>query len=226
MVKNTGFKPFGNRCKLSFMTGDGLLVSQYHIPNANPGETVKVSMSFNAFSTPGTYETNFRLSNEGQHFGPVLIVKINVKDPADLMPTPSRHPIQNQPPRSSYPQPVAAHAQPPTYWGQQQQPQQQRPPQQAQPNYYQQPAPQQQPQGYQQPNYYQPPQQPVQQPVQAQPIQSKPQMQVQDSPSPEPEPVRKSTPPPSKSEDYYQRGPTFKEPTSLFNVDDEDEQSK
>merc|ERR1719229_2065099 len=181
MVKNTGFKPFGNRCKLSFVEGDGLLVSQYHIPNAAPGETVKVSMSFNAFSTPGTYETNFRLSNEGQHFGPVLIVKINVKDPADLMPTPSRHPIQNQggPPRSSYQQPVAAQAQQqPSYWGQQQQ--QQRPPQQAQPNYYQQPVvpQQQQPQGYQQPNYYQPPQQPVQQSVQ-QPIQSKPQVQVQ-----------------------------------------------
>merc|ERR1719244_451029 len=25
-IKNTGFKPFGNRCKLSFVAGDGLLV--------------------------------------------------------------------------------------------------------------------------------------------------------------------------------------------------------
>lgn len=231
-IKNTGFKPFGNRCKLSFVAGDGLLVSQYHIPNANPGETVKVSMSFNAFSTPGTYETNFRLSSDGQQFGPQLIVKINVLDPANLMPKPSVHPIQNQaPPRNSYPpqQPVAVQQQPPTYWGQQQQPVQ---PQPVQPNYCP-PAPRLQPQEWRQAtvpqaNYYQPPPQQIQaqpQPqVQPRPqSQPKPQVQVAPEPDPEPEPVRHSTPPPSRSDDYYRSGPRFKEPTSLFDVDDEPE---
>merc|ERR1719242_2021797 len=106
-----------------------------------------------------------------------------------------------------------------------QQQHQQPPPQQqqpAQPNYYQ-PAPPQQQYQQPQPHYYQsPPQQPVQQPIQAQP-QPQPQVQIQPEPDPEPEPVKKATPPASRSEDYYRGGPRFKEPTSLFNVEDEEE---
>eukprot|EP01084_Bolivina_argentea_P028122 52292_1 len=80
-IKNTGNISFDN-CKLAFVSGDGLLVSQYNIPNAKHGETVKVSMDFNAFSTCGIYETIFRLCCNGTQFGPQLIVKINVIHPA------------------------------------------------------------------------------------------------------------------------------------------------
>eukprot|EP00483_Globobulimina_turgida_P001235 UN01237 len=98
-IKNSGYKAFGENCKLAFVSGDGLLVSQYHIPNATPSQIVKVSMSFNAFSTPGTYETNFRLCCNGKQFGPQLIVKINVVDPTQSMPNPPIQRMQRiQPP--------------------------------------------------------------------------------------------------------------------------------
>eukprot|EP00486_Rosalina_sp_Unknown_P000267 CAMPEP_0201568548 /NCGR_PEP_ID=MMETSP0190_2-20130828/9677_1 /ASSEMBLY_ACC=CAM_ASM_000263 /TAXON_ID=37353 /ORGANISM="Rosalina sp." /LENGTH=635 /DNA_ID=CAMNT_0047989785 /DNA_START=151 /DNA_END=2058 /DNA_ORIENTATION=+ len=191
-IKNNGNKSFGDNCKLAFVSGDGLLVSQYHIPNAKPNEVVKISMSFNAFSTPGTYETNFRLCANGKQFGPQLIVKINVIDPNKLMPNPSIHPIGTQQPQQSsqkplqpqqrqqqqpppqhqpYGAPPVQHSNnPPSYWGPQPPPQQQ-----------QQPQPQPQPYGapYQpypaqpRPNYYQaPPQQPPQQQQQQPPPQA------------------------------------------------------
>lgn len=79
-IKNIGHGAFGDDCKLKYVSGDGLLVSEYDIPNAKQNETVKISLSFNAFSTPGKYETKFRLSDDGMFFGPALILKVNVID--------------------------------------------------------------------------------------------------------------------------------------------------
>ena len=80
-VKNTGYKSFGNDCKLMHVSGDGLLVTKYDIPNAKPNESVKILLHFHAFSSHGMYQTNFRLCIDGKQFGPMLTIKINVVDP-------------------------------------------------------------------------------------------------------------------------------------------------
>ncbi len=69
-IKNIGQKSFGDKCKLLFVSGDGLLVSQYNIPNAKPSETVKVTLNFTAFSTADTYETCFRGSSINHPYAP------------------------------------------------------------------------------------------------------------------------------------------------------------
>ena len=80
-VKNIGLKPFGDNIKLVFMSGDALLISTYNkIPNAKINEIIQIKISFNAYSTPGVYETNFKLTHDGKHFGPNLQAKINVID--------------------------------------------------------------------------------------------------------------------------------------------------
>ncbi|ETO11913.1 hypothetical protein RFI_25462 [Reticulomyxa filosa] len=77
-VKNTGRYPFDSQCKLAFVDGDGLLVNGYSIPNCQPGAYVWINVSFNAFRTPGAYETFFRLTHDNIQFGPRLHVKMNV----------------------------------------------------------------------------------------------------------------------------------------------------
>merc|ERR1719245_17656 len=101
-------------------------------------------------------------------------------------------------------------------------------PQQQQPRYYQQQyPPHQQQQQHQQ-------QQPPPQQIQPQP---RPQPQPQPQPQPEPEPMKQPSPQPQpkpkpkpKIKEYTEyeqrRGPRFEEPTSLFNVDDEDYDEK
>eukprot|EP01083_Nonionella_stella_P085434 236927_1 len=238
-IKNTGYKSFGDHCKLAFVSGDGLLVSQYQIPNALPHDTVRVTMSFNAFSTPGTYETNFRLCCNGKQFGPQLIVKINVIDPriSNVMPNPSSvRPLQpRQPPMQPVPprhiqrmQPVQPPMQPRQPQMQSRQPPMQpvRPPTQPpvrqplpstqQPPHY---APWQQPQTqYTTPNMNYYPQQP---PQALQPLR-KPQPQPQ--PQPQPKPIKAPSPKmqpltqpqPQPRAEPVRSGPSFNEATSLF----------
>merc|ERR1712228_764896 len=214
-IRNCGNAQFGDRCKLAFVSGDGLLVSHYNIPNAKPSELVQVSMSFNAFSTPGTYETNFRLCSNGKQFGPHLIVKINVMDPNKMMmrPPPQQQQAQYQHNRNNS-------NQPPSHWGQQQRP---TPQTRQQPmNYYQQQSPpQQQPMP--------PPQRKIQPRPRPRPqpqpqIQPKPQIQRRPEPKPQPQPVAIKKASPKPVVDAY-RGPRFEEPTSLFQ-DGDDDQSK
>ncbi|ETO20023.1 hypothetical protein RFI_17197 [Reticulomyxa filosa] len=86
-VRNCGLSTFGEQCKLAFVEGDGLLVTGYHIPDCKPGDTTCVSMRFDTFSTPGSYETFFRLMCGSVQFGPLLRVKITVVDkPVALAP--------------------------------------------------------------------------------------------------------------------------------------------
>merc|ERR1719361_3066884 len=224
-IRNCGNRPFGDRCKLAFVSGDGLLVSHYNIPNAKPSELVEVSMSFNAFSTPGTYETNFRLCSNGKQFGPHLIVKIAVMDPSKMMMP--RPPQQRQPPPQYQANRNTPNGQPPSHWGHQQQQQQQlRPPTRSQQsmNNFNYPRQPQQPMP--------PPQRNVQPRVQPQP-QPRPRAQIQPKPQPKPKPQpieRKSEPKPepirkastSPIESSY-RGPRFEEPTSLFQDGDDDQ---
>ena len=79
-IKNTGNVCFGVNCRLEFVSGDAVLVSSYHIPNALPNDTSKVRLHFQAFDQTGSYSANFRLSTDGAQFGPHLNVKMKVVD--------------------------------------------------------------------------------------------------------------------------------------------------